>query len=35
MEDYYPDEISIIMEEYSKLNKVENKDEEEVDAEDF
>lgn len=36
MEDYYPDEIAIIMEEYAELNKVEGKsDEKEVDAEDF
>lgn len=35
MEDYYPDEIPIIMEEYAELNKVENKDEQEVGAEDF
>ena len=33
MEDYYIDEI--IMQEYAELNKVENKDEEEVGAEDF
>lgn len=35
MEDYYPDEIPIIMQEYAELNKVENKNEEEVGAEDF
>lgn len=35
MEDYYPDEIPIIMQEYAELNKVENKDEQEVKAEDF
>jgi len=35
LEDYYPDEIAIIMQEYAELNKVENKDEEEVGAEDF
>lgn len=35
MEDYYPDEIPIIMKEYAELNKVENKDEQEVGAEDF
>lgn len=35
MEDYYPDEISLIMEEYAELNKVTKTDEEEVGAEDF
>lgn len=35
MEDYYVDEIPIIMKEYAELNKVENKEEEEVGAEDF
>lgn len=35
MEDYYPDEIPIIMQEYAELNNVENKDEQEVGAEDF
>ena len=35
MEDYYPDEISIIMEEYAELNRVNNKDEIEVSADDF
>lgn len=35
MEDYYPNEIPIIMQEYADLNKVESKDEEEVGAEDF
>lgn len=35
MEDYYPSEIPIIMQEYAQLNKVGNKDEEEVGAEDF
>ena len=34
MEDYYVDEIPLIMQEYAELNKVENK-EEEVGAEDF
>lgn len=35
MQDYYIDEIPLIMEEYTELNKVESKDEEEVGAEDF
>jgi len=35
MEDYYINEIPIVMQEYAELNKVENKDEEEVGAEDF
>lgn len=35
MEEYYIDEIPLIMQEYNELNKVENKDEEVVDAEDF
>lgn len=35
MEDYYPDEIPIIMQEYAELNKTNNKDEIEVSAEDF
>ena len=35
LEDYYIDEIPIIMQEYAQLNKVEGKDEEEVEAEDF
>ena len=35
LEDYYPDEIPIIMQEYAELNKVSNSDEEEVAAEDF
>nr|DAE58170.1 MAG TPA: hypothetical protein [Caudoviricetes sp.] len=35
MEDYYPDEIPIIMQEYAELNKVQSSDEETVDAEDF
>lgn len=35
MEDYYIDEIPLIMQEYVELNKVESKDEEEVGAEDF
>ena len=35
LEDYYPDEIPIIMQEYSELNKTSNSEEEEVGAEDF
>lgn len=35
MEDYYVDEIPIILKEYAELNKLENSDEEIVDAEDF
>ena len=35
MEDYYPDEIPLIMEEYAELNKVKSEEEKEVDAEDF
>ena len=35
MEDYYPDEIPIIMREYAELNKAENSDTETVGAEDF
>lgn len=35
MQDYYVDEIPLIMEEYSELNKVESKEEKEVGAEDF
>lgn len=35
MEDYYIDEIPLIMQEYAELNKVENKDEQTVGAEDF
>ena len=35
LEDYYPDEIPVIMQEYSELNKVEKSDVEIVDAEDF
>lgn len=34
MEDYYPDEIPVIMQEYAELNRVEEK-EQEVGAEDF
>lgn len=36
MEDYYPDEIGLILEEYAELNKASEKiDEEIVEAEDF
>jgi hypothetical protein len=35
MEDYYPDEIPIIMQEYTELNKAEEKGEETVMADDF
>lgn len=35
MEDYYIDEIPLIMQEYAELNKVENKNEEVVAADDF
>lgn len=35
MEDYYIDEIPLIMQEYAELNKVENKGEEVVAADDF
>lgn len=35
MEDYYPEEIPIIMQEYAELNKAVDKDEQEVGAEDF
>lgn len=35
MEDYYIDEIPIVIDEYAELNKMTNKDEEEVGAEDF
>ncbi len=35
MEDYYPEEIPVIMQEYAELHKVENNDEQEVGAEDF
>lgn len=34
MEDYYPDEIPIILEEYSKMNEIREK-EEYVNAEEF
>ncbi len=35
MEDYYIDEIPIVIDEYAELNKMTNNDEEEVGAEDF
>lgn len=35
MEDYYIDEIPIIMQEYAELSKVQNSDEEIVSADDF
>ena len=35
MEDYYPDEIPIIMNEYAELNKTSKRDEEIVSAEEF
>lgn len=35
MEDYYPDEIPLIMEEYAELNKTSPKEEEEVSADEF
>ena len=35
MEDYYPDEIPLIVEEYAKLNKTSDENIEEVYAEDF
>lgn len=35
MEDYYPEEIALVMQEYAELNKVENKDEEIVEADEF
>lgn len=35
MEDYYIDEILLIMQEYAELNKIENTDEKVVGAEDF
>lgn len=35
MEDYYVDEIPLIMQEYAELNKVEDKDENIVSADDF
>lgn len=35
MQDYYINEIPLIMEEYAELNKVNGKENEEVGAEDF
>lgn len=35
MEDYYIEEIPIIMQEYAQLNKAEDSDTQEVGAEDF
>ena len=35
MEDYYIDEIPIVIDEYAELSKMTNNDEEEVGAEDF
>ncbi len=35
MQDYYIDEIPLIMEEYSELNKIDGKEDEEVGAEEF
>jgi len=35
MEDYYIDEIPLIMQEYAELNKITSSEEEEVGAEDF
>ena len=35
LNDYYIDEIPLIMQEYAELNKVQNQDEQEVGAEDF
>lgn len=35
MEDYYIDEIPLIMQEYAQLSKIEDKDTEIVAAEDF
>lgn len=35
MEDYYPDEIPIIIQEYAELNKADSKQDEEVSAENF
>lgn len=35
MEDYFPKEIPIILDKYVELNKVEDKTEQEVGAEDF
>ena len=35
MEDYYPDEIPIIMNEYAELNRIEDSQVETVSADDF
>lgn len=35
MEDYYIDEIPLIMQEYAELSKIQNSDEEIVAADDF
>lgn len=35
MEDYYPEEIALVMQEYAELNKVDSKDEEIVEADEF
>lgn len=35
MEDYYPDEIPIIMQEYAELHKTVNSEEKEVTADSF
>lgn len=35
MEDYYPNEIPIIMQEYAELNNTDNKEGQTVGAEDF
>lgn len=35
MEDYYIEEIPIIMQEYAELNKIEDRETEEVGAEEF
>lgn len=35
MEDYYPNEIPIIMNEYAELNKIEDSQVETVSADDF
>lgn len=35
MEEYYIDEIPLIIQEYAELNKIQDRDEQEVEAEDF
>lgn len=35
MEDYYPDEIALILEEYAKLNKTTNSEDQETYADSF